>query len=670
MTLARWLLTCAAALLFFSGATAASPLTLTNEGKNPLAGHLEAFIDETGQLSLPDVIAMGNAGKFRPLPGNLSAGYPPGAVWLRFSIVRPLGTPGERWLEVGPSFLDNLWLYQPQPEGGYIERRSGEAMPFRNRDIQYRNVVFRIILPADEPQTYYLRVTTRNAMLVEPIIWRTSQFAESVAYEGTLLGGFFGIALIIAISNLIYWWRLREPLYLHYGIYVVVLIVNYLTATGYLFQYVVPDYPDVPDYVTVITLALTLGLAVSILSSATGLAAYLPRTDRLYRQVAWIAAIGAIVVVISMQAFILLPLLQLAIMAAITINISIASWLAFRRIPGAMLYLTAFSVVIIGSLLRISRNLGWLPANQLTEHAMTIGGLLHMVLMNLTVTERASRIKHERDVAVASALRIAHRNEQELEARVNERTVELEQAKSHAEKALAAGQHVVAEQRQFLSMISHEFRTPLSVIDGAAQMIQFSGGSAVPAVAAETAKIRRGVHRLVELLENCLNEDRLESGGWTLHRQPVQLSRLIVDITSTQIANSTQKIQIDVAGLPPAIDCDRQLMTIVLENLLDNARKYSPDGSTIFVRGTTGDDKTVVIEVADQGPGIAPELHENIFKRFYRSTHAQKIPGAGLGLYLVKRIVELHGGTVRVSGAYSPGACLIVELPSQPLAMP
>ena len=223
-------------------------------------------------------------------------------------------------------------------------------------------------------------------------------------------------------------------------------------------------------------------------------------------------------------------------------------------------------------------------------------------------------------------------------------------------------QQAEAEQRQLLAMATHEFRTPLSVIDSSAQLLAVT----LPPDA-QTQKmldrIRRGVKRLVHFLDNCLTEDRLDNRALIVHADKVDLNQLAAwGLENAELISSAHKIRLDLAPHLPVIEGDKHLLKVLLINLLSNAIKFSKPDADIFLRIQTAGEK-IVLSVCDEGQGIPADELPLVTQKYMRGRAAGTISGAGLGLSLVARIVELHHGHFSISSTVGKGTTLQIELP-------
>ncbi|WP_038689761.1 sensor histidine kinase [Rhizobium etli] len=258
-----------------------------------------------------------------------------------------------------------------------------------------------------------------------------------------------------------------------------------------------------------------------------------------------------------------------------------------------------------------------------------------------------------------------HRNH--LEEMVADRTAEIERQRAELDRLLAHERQVNALQRQFVAMASHEFRTPLAIIDAAAQRLCRSTTNVSGEYVHEKAGvIRSAVVRMVDLMESILASGRLETGQITLKRSEGDLKALLVACCDRQRELSRSHVfQLDLE-IPDLLTFDRIAMEQVFTNLISNAVKYSPDAPDIYVRASV-DEKTVEIAIADSGIGIDADDLPKLFQPYYRARSATGIAGTGIGLNVVKQVVELHGGSVEVTSELGKGTTFTIRLPIEVL---
>jgi len=234
------------------------------------------------------------------------------------------------------------------------------------------------------------------------------------------------------------------------------------------------------------------------------------------------------------------------------------------------------------------------------------------------------------------------------------------------EERLAHEQRLALLQRNFVSMASHEFRTPLTVIDGHARRLD-KIKDAVKAfeIAERAGKIRSAVLRMTHLIDNLLNSSRLIDGGAGLYLQAAEMDMTSVLQEVCQLHREMvpgSHIVERFAAAPMPMVGDAKLLFQVFSNLLSNAVKYSPGGGAIEVHAESSVGE-VAVTLSDHGIGIPASDLGRLFERYHRGSNVSRIIGTGVGLYLVKMALDLHHGSVEVVSKEGEGSRFTVRLP-------
>ncbi len=218
----------------------------------------------------------------------------------------------------------------------------------------------------------------------------------------------------------------------------------------------------------------------------------------------------------------------------------------------------------------------------------------------------------------------------------------------------------------FISVISHELKTPVSLIKGYASTLTRDDVTwDAQTLRNSISVIEDEADKLAELIDNLLDVSRVQLGTLQLHFAQVNLRDMLNRLAQTfQTQTDQHTIHVDLPDDLPGIEGDDRRLAQVFSNLISNAIKYAPDGGEITVAGRFDADQ-VEIAVSDEGVGLDADQQDQIFDRFYRveNTLARATQGAGLGLFIVRSIVEGHGGTIRVESQPGEGASFIVALP-------
>jgi two-component system phosphate regulon sensor histidine kinase PhoR len=218
--------------------------------------------------------------------------------------------------------------------------------------------------------------------------------------------------------------------------------------------------------------------------------------------------------------------------------------------------------------------------------------------------------------------------------------------------------------RDFLGNVSHELRTPLASIRALAETMVSGAVDPGPDTTAFSERILQQAVRLTTLVNELLDLSRIESGAIELHPEQLDLAALAGEAASLMRERSDAKqTTFDLPAIPGAVvEADRSSILRAVTNLLDNAIKYSPPGSTVYV-STADEDGLAALAVRDEGPGIAVQDLPRVFERFYKGDSSRAEGGVGLGLAIVKHVVRIHGGTVDVQSTPGSGATFTLRLP-------
>jgi PAS domain S-box-containing protein len=216
---------------------------------------------------------------------------------------------------------------------------------------------------------------------------------------------------------------------------------------------------------------------------------------------------------------------------------------------------------------------------------------------------------------------------------------------------------------EFLSIVSHEFRTALTGIQGFSELIR-DGGLEPDEVRAYGGYIFNDADRVNRLIGDMLDLDRMESGRMTIRTADVDINEVLSDAIARSGSSPSVEFKADLDPRLPIVVGDRDRLVQVVSNLVNNAVKYSPDGGTVTL-SSRSEGGFALVSVTDTGVGIPPDEIGHVFERFrrVRSGAAQSIPGTGLGLTIVKQIVEMHGGKIWVESAVGHGSAFHFTLP-------
>jgi len=264
------------------------------------------------------------------------------------------------------------------------------------------------------------------------------------------------------------------------------------------------------------------------------------------------------------------------------------------------------------------------------------------------------------------ALTAAMDDHTQVQKAVDEATVELQVKAEELKQALSKEKELNDLQRQFVSMASHEFRTPMAIIDGTAQRLIRKANknlSTTEDTIERASKIRNSVGRMVRLMESTLSAASMKEGKVKINIGACNIGEIVSEVCARQ-QEITEKhtISCEIIDLPEIIDGDSGALEQVFTNLLSNAVKFAPDNPNIKVRACQEDDQ-IVVWVRDYGIGIDNDELDSIGERFFRAKTSVGIAGTGIGLNLIKQLLEMHQGSLNVESKRGSGSTFTVRLP-------
>jgi PAS domain S-box-containing protein len=301
-------------------------------------------------------------------------------------------------------------------------------------------------------------------------------------------------------------------------------------------------------------------------------------------------------------------------------------------------------------------------------------GELFVIAFIVDITERK---KIEEDIRLQQSelekMAVSMRKlNSELERKVEERTLilkealqKLEESQKELSEALDKEKQLNEIKSRFVSMASHEFRTPLStVLSSASLLSRYTGANEQDKREKHIQKIKGSVKHLNDILEDFLSLGKLDEGKVKAQAAEFNLQDLLEDVIDEMrgLTKAGQQIGL-VSDCSASFFSDKKLLKNVLINLLSNAIKFSPENSVIGVRCQIRED-SALIEVSDQGIGISGDDMVHLFSSFYRARNAINIQGTGMGLHIVKRYLDLLGGTIDVKSVLDKGTTFYIALPS------
>lgn len=646
-----WLLKCllgALLSLLLSGAPArAGELVLAAETwpSTAVAGHTDLLVDPSGTLTLAQVRSPDRAGRFQPVRAVIADGYIDSAYWLRLRVRPGPGAAPRWWLSVNRGFLDDVRLYQVTPAGEVLpERRAGDRVtPAGAQDVRVPTFAFSLDAGpagAGGVTEIYLRVHTHSTMIV-PVRLMPEEHALTYFVRDMFAHGLFhGASLVLVLAGLGGWVRTRQSMFLLYTAFVLANQILWYAIGGDLHQFVFGQQPSGADRVIAASMPLAGAFGLGMVCVLLQVQQHEPRL--------WRVLLG---VMLLLGAATLAPFLGLESRATpwVLCLVIVVQWLplpaALRVWPRGLASLRWLVLLLGGGAV-----------------LTTVNALLALGVLGVSwLTDAAGPMAHLLYVAVLLVILQAHENE-----------VDARRLKAEARAAEALLQHAREraareDQSHLLSMIAHEIRTPVSIIDASLQSLRVLDEHITPERARRHERIARALDRMSGLMEVALTQDRLDVSVWTQELTRVSIEAVTREAIHVLSVAAESRVVVQAGADAPLVQVDERMLRFALLNMIDNALKYSPRDSRVdvMIRPMTVDGRTgCQWTVLDQGQGIPVSEHQRVFEKYYRADDTADTPGLGLGLYLVRQIIERHGGRVRVvPSAPGNGTCFECWLP-------
>lgn len=273
-------------------------------------------------------------------------------------------------------------------------------------------------------------------------------------------------------------------------------------------------------------------------------------------------------------------------------------------------------------------------------------------------------ILHDVSSFHAAQRKVEQLNE-ELEQKVQQRTAALEAREAELQRALGKERELNELKSRFLSMASHEFKTPLSTVLSSAELIElYDAAEQQPKRERHIHRIRDAVNQLTEVLNDFLSISQLEQGQITPNNRLIDLRALIstsVESSEGQMKPGQQAV-LELTNEPLRIVSDPKMLRHILVNIISNAAKYSPEGEKIVIHAGLGNNQCL-ISITDRGIGIPETDHQHLFDRFFRAGNVENVKGTGLGLNIVRHYTNLLNGTVTFTSQLGKGSTFTITLP-------
>ena len=578
--------------------------------------------------------------EFRRLDSeNVNIGFTKEYYWVKFSIQNTTSRHLTYYLETGRPITDGVDLYSISASGEIQEQKSGDKMAFAARSFNHRKTIFELHLPSEETLDIYIQYENDGEVLNLPLLLHNASSLLRITYiEQLVFGIFYGILLIAAIIYLFFFFALGERSFLYYSMYVVTVGLLQFSLDGYFFQYLGPGGGWFSNHAVVLFAIISAG--------------FLGRYSEVYlnirqsnRVMPWIfnliyAGLGLLLLTVIFVPGLLeysypsVNILGLGVLVAIVVSVII---LVSKKITVDKFFITGIFFLILGFVIFILNNLSILPNTFLTQNSAKLGTGLEIIFLSLSMANRIKKLKSEKE---------------ELQNLALIRLKEMNELKSY-----------------FLSNLSHELRTPLNAIMGLSDTM--ANEAKEQKIRKTSTVIKASSVRLLNLINDILDFSKIEKGELKLENEvfdPMEIIKQLQESYKNQAEEKGLSFEFETRNpIVGNVIGDANRLAQIVNNLLDNAVKFTPQGSVRVVleaREEKANTLNLTLTVSDTGIGIATEKMETIFESLTqeRIDNKRKYGGLGLGLYIIKVLVDMKKGRIHMQSNRGAGTTCILNL--------
>ena len=567
----------------------------------------------------------------------LNFGYSGSAYWLRLNLENSGDTQTEKFLEITYPFLAHIDFYQSQ-EGSYQHLQTGYAVNFSNRPYKNRLFILPISLPAHSISQIYLRIQTPNAVMIPARLWDKNAFHDYEYTDNSIQFLYFGIAIAMIFYNLFLFGILRDVSYLWYVLFSIFSVFTILFYTGQasVFFSWLDSFRATNVGVNCAT-ALMFIFLLLFMRQMLNTATLMPGLDRLIK------------LFIGINAFLpfVLPIKHInIIILATTLLVFITSLIGmFKHQRSAYLFLTSFACFLVIIIIKALKVFSFLPVEiENIGLQLQLGSASEMLLFSIILADRYNLLRHAKEDAQQQLVTTLQSSERMLETKVKERTENLEKTSKQLQILIAKERAHSVEKSNFLTMLTHELKSPLATIQIATGNLQTQKKQEMFALCIK--HIQEAISDMTGIIERCIEADKLEKTNSNISFSHFPLRELVEELVLR--LNAVSQVQIHISP-DFSIMSDFLLCRTILNNLLDNALKYSPENTQVIISAKWQSDEkaSVIISVRNQIGDAGKPDESKVFVKYYRNTQVQRLRGTGLGLWLVKGIATQLGGDVR-----------------------
>ncbi len=560
-------------------------------------------------------------------------GFTKNNFWAKLELQNATNTALDYYLETARPITDLVELYTIDKITGKITKAiSGDKMPYSERTFDNHKTIFKLEIQPNAQLVLFLHLKSDGEVIKMPVVlYNADRFIEMISIEQMVFGFFFGILAIAAIIYFFFFFGLRDKTFIYYSLYVVFVGLLQFALDGYFYKYMAPGGGWFSNH-SVLLIAIIAALLSGKYSEVfLKIKLYSSRIYYLFN-----AAYVLLFVLLFCAVFIPSTLLYCYVLVNVFSMIFLflivftIAYLYYKKKPVDILFTIGIFFLITGFAVFILNNFGLVTSNFLTQNSSKLGTGFEIIFLSLSMSNLIRNLKNEKN---------------ELNRIALVRSEEMNELKSY-----------------FLSNISHELRTPLNAITNLIDSI--SSEVKDKKVIKNCKVIKYSSHSLLSSVNDILDFSKIEKGELKLEKAPFDLQKVLKSIKQNAKSRAKDKgLNFQFTNSEPFSNLligDENRLTQIINNVLSNGIKFTAEGFVKFdieVIEKQGNKADLIFTVTDSGVGILKDKIDTIFDSFSQNKidNKRKFGGLGLGLYIVKNLVDMHNGTIEMESVVGVG---------------
>jgi signal transduction histidine kinase len=679
-----------------------------------IGNSIEYFIDSSGRTTIDEFVNNSpRLTKFNKDVPNLGlVAYP---VWLKIGITNKTDV-SNLTLEIAQAQLDEIEFYYPHGPTQYRVNKAGENYMFNSRPVKNHNFVYELDIEPGTTKYFFARIKTSEKLEIPVFLGTKGQIISSDLSKNILFGIFFGIIIVMFFYNLFIYFTVRDPIYLYYVVYILVVGLIQGTIEGYTFQFLWPANPFIASRAFYVLTALVNISGLEFVRRFLHTKARIPKMDKfsiLLYAVYGVAIVLAVGGLFNASYMILQGFAGIVSLYMLTVSIVIAR----QGYRPAKFFIIAWIPLIAGIIIYVLKDVGILGYNTITNYSITIGSSLEVILLSFALADKISILEIEKRSSQEEALKVLQENERIireqntlLESMVQERTVELQASNEELVKTLqdlkeTETQLVESEKMaslgQLTAGIAHEINNPINFVtsnvsplrrdvDILLEMVNEIQEVSLKDVSLDQKRIEiesikeekdfdylkieienllqginDGASRTAEIVKGLRVFSRLDEDDLKKADINEGLDSTIVIIN--HLLTGSIEVKKNYSGVP-MIECFPGKLNQVFLNMMSNSihalqARWGSESAGVLTLSTWNDEENVYVSIKDNGTGMDENTKKKLFEPFFTTKDVGE--GTGLGLSIAYNTIRKHNGSIEVISTEGEGTEFIITIPIQ-----